>query len=68
MSGSYDTVVKVWDVRSTKTPLFDMQKHNEKVISTFFAQFLKNIGPGIGLVAECEFGGVWRCRSEDSYI
>ena len=32
LSGSYDTVVKVWDVRSTKTPLFDMQKHNEKVM------------------------------------
>jgi len=33
LSGSYDKVVKVWDVRSSKTPLFDMQKHNEKVLA-----------------------------------
>ncbi len=31
VSGSYDTVVKLWDIRSYKTPLFDLQKHNEKV-------------------------------------
>ena len=31
LSGSYDTVVKLWDIRSGKTPLFDLQKHNEKV-------------------------------------
>ena len=31
VSGSYDTVLKLWDVRSTKTPLFDMQKHDDKV-------------------------------------
>merc|ERR1711990_812587 len=33
LSGSYDTVVKLWDIRSHKTPLFDLQKHNEKVLS-----------------------------------
>ena len=33
LSGSYDTVVKLWDIRSGKTPLFDLQKHNEKVFA-----------------------------------
>jgi len=33
LSGSYDTVVKLWDIRSGKTPLFDLQKHNEKVLA-----------------------------------
>jgi len=32
LSGSYDNVLKLWDVRSTKTPLYDMQKHNDKIL------------------------------------
>lgn len=35
LSGSYDNVVKMWDIRSTKTPLYDMQKHEDKVSEPF---------------------------------
>jgi WD40 repeat protein len=35
-TGSYDNVLKLWDIRSTKTPLYDMQKHDDKVRIHFY--------------------------------
>jgi len=32
VSGSYDNVLKMWDVRSTRTPLYDLQKHDDKIL------------------------------------
>ena len=32
VSGSHDTVLKMWDVRAFKTPLFDLKGHSEQVM------------------------------------
>ncbi|XP_022643463.1 ribosome biogenesis protein WDR12 homolog [Varroa jacobsoni] len=32
ISSSYDTLVKLWDTRSTKTPLYDMQGHEDRIL------------------------------------
>ncbi|XP_067929606.1 ribosome biogenesis protein WDR12 homolog [Watersipora subatra] len=33
VSGSYDNLTKLWDIRSPKTPLFDLTGHNDKVLA-----------------------------------
>ncbi|KAK2149806.1 hypothetical protein LSH36_436g06051 [Paralvinella palmiformis] len=33
ISGSYDGVMKLWDKRSAKAPLYDMQGHEEKILA-----------------------------------
>jgi len=32
VSGSHDTVLKMWDIRAFKTPLFDLKGHSEQVL------------------------------------
>ena len=32
VSGSFDCAVKLWDIRSPKTPLFDLEAHQDKVM------------------------------------
>ncbi|MFH4977946.1 hypothetical protein AB6A40_004655 [Gnathostoma spinigerum] len=32
ISGSYDQVLKMWDVRSGKTPLYDMKGHTDRIL------------------------------------
>lgn len=33
ISGSYDTVMKLWDTRSPKAPLYNMSGHEEKILA-----------------------------------
>lgn len=33
ISGAYDHQVKLWDTRSTKSPLFDLVGHEDKVMA-----------------------------------
>ena len=32
MSGSHDNVLKMWDLRSFKTPLFDLSGHSDRIL------------------------------------
>ena len=32
VSGSHDTLLKMWDARSCKTPLYDLKGHTEQVL------------------------------------
>jgi ribosome biogenesis protein YTM1 len=32
LSGGHDNLVKMWDSRSTRTPLFDLKGHEERVL------------------------------------
>lgn len=32
LSGSYDAVAKLWDVRSTNSPLYNLSGHEEKIL------------------------------------
>ncbi|KAK7109252.1 ribosome biogenesis protein WDR12-like [Littorina saxatilis] len=33
LSGSYDTVLKLWDTRSPKAPLYDMNRHEDRILA-----------------------------------
>ncbi|CAK9300246.1 unnamed protein product [Gordionus sp. m RMFG-2023] len=37
-SGSYDSIVKIWDVRSVKTPLFNLYGQKEKILCNAWTQ------------------------------
>ena len=32
VSGSHDSVLKMWDIRAFKTPLFDLKGHSEQIL------------------------------------
>ena len=32
VSGSHDALLKMWDVRSTRTPLFDLSGHSDRIL------------------------------------
>ena len=38
VSGSHDTLLKIWDVRAFKTPLFDLRGHTDQVLAVSWAQ------------------------------
>ena len=33
VSGSHDSLLKIWDVRACKTPLFDLRGHSDQVLA-----------------------------------
>ena len=33
VSGSYDALMKMWDVRSNKTPLYEMSGHQDRILA-----------------------------------
>ena len=37
VSGSHDTLLKMWDVRACKTPLFDLKGHTDQVLAVCWA-------------------------------
>ena len=37
VSGSHDTLLKMWDVRAYKTPLFDLTGHADQVLAVSWA-------------------------------
>lgn len=37
VSGSHDTLLKMWDVRACKTPLFDLKGHTDQVMAVSWA-------------------------------
>jgi len=38
VSGSHDTLLKIWDVRACKTPLFDLRGHTDQVLAVSWAE------------------------------
>ena len=38
VSGSHDTLLKMWYVRACKTPLFDLKGHTERVLCVSWAE------------------------------